>query len=33
MEFEHNLNLFIQENTFAYVLCEMAAILSQPECV
>ena len=28
-----NSNIFIQENAFESVICEMAAILSQPQCV
>ena len=28
-----NLNIFIQENALEYVVCEMASILSQPQCV
>ena len=29
----HSENIFIQENAFEYVVWEMAAILSQPQCV
>ena len=28
-----NLNIFIQENAFEDVVCEMGAILSRPQCV
>ena len=28
-----NWNIFIQENTFENVVCEMASILSPPQCV
>ena len=28
-----NSNIFIQENAFESVVCEMAAILSRPQCV
>ena len=28
-----NLNIFIEENTFENVVCEMAAILFRPQCV
>ena len=31
--FNRNSNIFIQENGFESVVCEMAAILSQPQCV
>ena len=31
--FDQNLYIFIQENTFENVVCEMAAILSWPQCV
>ena len=31
--FNHNSNIFIQENAFENVVCEMASILSQPQCV
>ena len=31
--FNKNSNIFIQENAFESVACEMAAILSQPQCV
>ena len=27
------LNIFIEENALEYVVCEMAFILSQPQCV
>ena len=30
--FNRNSNIFIQENTFQNVACEMAAILSRPQC-
>ena len=29
---DRNSNIFIQENTFESVVCEMAAILSRPQC-
>ena len=28
----HNLNIFIQENEFQNIVCEMASILSRPQC-
>ena len=28
-----NLNIFIHKNAFEIVVCEIAAILSQPQCV
>ena len=31
--FNRNSNIFIQENGFECVVCEMAAILSRPQCV
>ena len=31
--FNRNSNIFIQENAFESVVCEMAAILSRPQCV
>ena len=31
--FKQNLYIFIQENAFDCVVCEMAAILSRPQCV
>ena len=31
--FSLNFNIFIQENESESVVCEMAAILSQPQCV
>ena len=31
--FTQNSNIFIQENTLENVVCEMAAILSRPQCV
>ena len=31
--FNQNLNSFIQENAFDNVICKIAAILSQPQCV
>ena len=31
--FNQNLHIFIQENVFHNVVCEMAAILSKPQCV
>ena len=31
--FNWNSNIFIQENAFEKVVCEMAAILSRPQCV
>ena len=31
--FNHNSNIFIQENAFENVVCEMASILSRPQCV
>ena len=31
--FSQNSNIFIQENAFESVVCEMAAILSRPQCV
>ena len=31
--FNLNANIFIEENTFQNVVCEMAAILSRPQCV
>ena len=31
--FNRNSNIFIQENVFECVVCEMAAILSRPQCV
>ena len=30
---EYCANIFIQENVFEGVVCEMAAILSRPQCV
>ena len=30
--FNWNLNIFIQENAFEHVICEMASILSWPQC-
>ena len=33
MKFNKISNLFIQENAFENGVCEMAAILSQPQCV
>ena len=31
--FNRNSNIFIQENVFESVVCEMAAMLSRPQCV
>ena len=31
--FKRYLNIFIQENAFECVVCEMAAILFRPQCV
>ena len=31
--FNQNFNIFIQENAFESVVCEMAAMLSRPQCV
>ena len=31
--FNRNSNIFIQENAFENVVCEMASILSRPQCV
>ena len=31
--FNRNSNIFIRENTFESVVCEMAAMLSWPQCV
>ena len=31
--FDRNSNIFIQENAFESVVCEMTAILSRPQCV
>ena len=31
--FNRNSNIFIQENAFESVVCEMAAMLSRPQCV
>ena len=31
--FDRNSNIFIQENAFENVVCEMASILSRPQCV
>ena len=31
--FKHNSYIFIQENAFENVVCEMAAIFSRPQCV
>ena len=31
--FNQSGNIFIQENAFENVVCETAAILSQPQCV
>ena len=31
--FNQNSNIFIQENAFESVVCEMAAMLSRPQCV
>ena len=31
--FNQNFSIFIQENAFESVICEMAAILSRPQCV
>ena len=31
--FSRNYNIFIQENVFESVVCEMASILSRPQCV
>ena len=31
--FNRNCNIFIQENVFASVVCEMAVMLSRPQCV
>ena len=33
MKFNQNSNIFIQENVFESVVCEMASILSRPQCV
>ena len=33
MEFNRYSNIFIQENAFENVVCEMASILSRPQCV
>ena len=33
MTFNRNFNIFIQENVLESVVCEMAAILSRPQCV
>ena len=32
-DFNRNSNIFIQENAFESVVCEIAAILSRPQCV
>ena len=31
--FNKNFNIFIQENALESVVCEMAAILTRPQCV
>ena len=31
--FNRNSNIFIQENAFERIICEMAAMLSRPQCV
>ena len=33
MKFHRNSNIFIQENVFDRVVCEMVAIFSRPHCV
>ena len=33
LNFRRNSNIFIQENAFENVVCEMASILSRPQCV
>ena len=33
MKYHLNSNVFIQENAFENIVCEMAAILSRPQCV
>ena len=33
MKFDQNSNILIQENAFESFVCEMAAILSRPQCV
>ena len=33
MKFNRNSNIFVQENAFESVVCEMAVILSRPQCV
>ena len=33
IKFNHNLNIFIHQNAFESVVCEIVAILSQPQCV
>ena len=33
LNFNQNSNIFFEENAFEYVVCEMAFVLSQPQCV
>ena len=33
LNFDKNSNIFVQENAFESVVCEVAAILSRPQCV
>ena len=33
VKFNRNLNIFIQENAFEYVVWKMAVVLSLPQCV